>query len=158
METITQTWRWLKGQPAGAYIVAAALILAIVTVFVATRQPPNTLAAGILQSVTFLVGIYGSYAFGKSTAGVVDPSLVHAASRNLGVIAVKAGEARLLAEGAVDVETRAAPKTTVGMISVHLSYIEDIALNEIQTWRTVGGLPKEDVDVNERTAGEESHV
>jgi hypothetical protein len=71
---------------------------------------------------------------------------------------LKAGEARLLAERAVDAETRAAPKTTVGMISVHLSYIEDIALNEIQTWRTVGCLLKEDVNVDERTAEEEPHV
>lgn len=153
---IARTWGRLKSQPAGAYIVLAALVLAVITVIVGTRQPPNPLATALLQSGAFLLSIYGSYAFAKSSSGGVDPSLVHAASRSLGVIASKAAEARALAEGAVDTETRAGPKTIVGKISVHLSYIEEITLNEIETWRAVGGLPETGIDI-EATAEKDSH-
>ena len=43
---------WARRQPRSGYIVAVAVALAALTVYVGTDRPPNALAASILQAVT----------------------------------------------------------------------------------------------------------
>lgn len=135
--TIRELVRWLGTRPSGAYLVAASVALAVITVYVGAQRPPNLLAASILQAVAFVLGIYGSHLFSRSTQGKVDPALADAAERQLTMIAVRANEARSLAEQAFESESGPALRTTTGKLSVHLSYIEDMAANEVQNWRSV---------------------
>lgn len=131
------SWARITKQPRGAYIVVLALLLAVFTVYVGTRNPPNLLAASILQAVAFVLGIWGSYLFSKETSNPVVPAIAEAAERNLRAVAIGAHTAKLAAQNALERETGAALKQTVGVISVHLSYIEDLTLNEIQTWHSI---------------------
>lgn len=73
---------WARQQPRSGYIVAVAVALATLTVYVGTDKPPNALAASILQAVTILLSVFGSYEFGKASARQAARDLIapHASS------------------------------------------------------------------------------
>jgi hypothetical protein len=47
--------------------VAVSVGLGALTVYVATRKNPNTLATSLLQAITLVFGTYGSYVFAKAS-------------------------------------------------------------------------------------------
>lgn len=48
------------------WVMAAGLLLAVVTVVVALQDPPNSLAAALIQAVAIVLTIYASIAIGRS--------------------------------------------------------------------------------------------
>lgn len=52
----------------GWYLVGVSVVLAAVTVFVGTRNPPNPLATALLQGITLVFGVYGSWILGIASA------------------------------------------------------------------------------------------
>ena len=70
--------KWGRGQ----WLVAAAVVLAVVTVCVQSRKPPNLLAASILQAAALVFSIYGSYVLGQVSAREAAREMIkpHAAS------------------------------------------------------------------------------
>jgi hypothetical protein len=51
----------------GALLVLLSVVLACLTVWVATRKHPNTFAAALIQGMTIVSGTVGSYIFAKAS-------------------------------------------------------------------------------------------
>lgn len=67
---------WGRGQ----WLVATAVVLAIATVIVGVAD--NLLAAGILQAVTLVFSVYGSYVLGQASARQAAQELVRPHARS----------------------------------------------------------------------------
>src|SRR5260370_40885571 len=52
----------------GWILLGCSLVLGALTVLVGTHNPPNTLAAAILQAVTLIFGVAGSWLLGMASA------------------------------------------------------------------------------------------
>jgi hypothetical protein len=61
-------------------IVAAAL--AVLTVVIGVRTPPNTLATSLLQAFTFILGVLAAYIFAKASAEGAARELVRPHARS----------------------------------------------------------------------------
>jgi hypothetical protein len=66
----------------GLLMGVATLALAVLTVVVAVRTPPNTLAAGLLQAGTLIAGVVAAYLFAKASASSAAKELVRPYARS----------------------------------------------------------------------------
>lgn len=65
---IRRAWNFMVSRGHAAWIMVGAVVLAVLTVVVALQEPPNALAAGILQAVTIVLSIFASRMFGQEAA------------------------------------------------------------------------------------------
>ncbi len=116
----------------GGLLIAGAFLLTVALAFV----PPGEDGATAVQVLLVLVagGLQFGGAFMFDKAGRADPTLARAAVGRLVLLATQAKRARLRAEQAFDSEAGTKLKSSVGQLSVELSYLEEGASASAQEW------------------------
>jgi hypothetical protein len=116
----------------GGWLVAGAFLLTVALAFIPTGEGWGVTVAVILVLVTGGLQFGGAFMFDK--AGRADPTLARAAVGRLVLLASQAKRARLRAENAFEIETGSKLKSSVGQLSVELSYLEEGASASAQEW------------------------
>lgn len=116
----------------GVWLVVAAFMLTVALAFVPTDKSWGVTAAVILVLVAGGLQFGGAFMFDRS--GRADPTLAKAAVGRLLLLTSQAKRARVRAEHAFDGETGAKLKSSVGQLSVELSFIEESAAASAQDW------------------------
>lgn len=116
----------------GVSLIAAAFLLTVALAFIPTDKSWGVTVAVILVLVAGGLQFGGAFVFDRS--GRADPTLAKAAVGRLLLLTSRAKRARLRAERAFEQETGARLKTSVGQLSVELSFIEEDAAASAQDW------------------------
>jgi hypothetical protein len=112
--------------------VAGAFLLTVALAFVPTGEGWGVTVAVILVLVGGGLQFGGAFMFDK--AGRADPTLVRAAVGRLVLLTAQAKRARMRAEVAFDSESGTKLKSSVGQLSVELSFLEEGASASAQEW------------------------
>jgi len=116
----------------GIWLVAGAFLLTVALAFIPTGEGWGVTVAVILVLVAGGLQFGGAFMFDK--AGRADPTLARAAVGRLVLLATQAKRARQRAEKAFETEAGAKMKSSVGQLSVELSFIEEGASASAQEW------------------------
>lgn len=116
----------------GGWLIAGAFLLTVALAFVPTGEGWGVTVAVILVLVAGGLQFGGALMFDK--AGRADPSLAKAAVGRLLLLTSQAKRARVRAESAFATETGTKLKSSVGQLSVELSYIEEGVSESAQDW------------------------
>lgn len=114
------------------WLVIGAFALTVALAFLPTEEGWGVTVAVILVLVAGGLQFGSAFIFDK--AGRADPSLAKAAVGRLILLASQAKRARVRAENSFATETGAKSKTSVGQLSVDLSYIEEGIAAAAQDW------------------------
>lgn len=129
---------WLpRSASAKARALGVALIAGSVAVTVwlgirsASKEPPTLAESSVYVVFASVLQIAGGVTFAK--VGRADPTHARSAVRRLHRMAVGAHSARIIVEQA-EGQPAAKQQKALGEISVHLSYIEESAVDAIEDW------------------------
>lgn len=104
----------------------------------------------VLLLLTLLAGFFqlaGAVLLNKS--GKADPTLARASVRRLYALAVRARDAKLVAEAAYEQGSAAGSKKLMGKLSSEMSYLEEGAVQAIEDWREFHKDALADIDDKE---------
>lgn len=106
----------------------------------------------VLLLLTLLAGVFqvaGAVLLNRT--GKADPTLARASVRRLLALAVRAREAKLVAEAAYEQGSAADSKKLMGKLSSEMSYLEESAVQAIEDWREFHKDALADIDDKERS-------
>lgn len=141
MDFVQTTWESMSRH--WRYVVAGGLFLASLAstvwlgVLGAGEEPVTRSAAGFL--VLLAGGFQLSSAILVHSVGRADPGLARAAVRRLVRQAKRAAEAERLAQHVYETGNAGELRKAMGTLSVHLSYLEEGALEAIEDWQEFHG-------------------
>lgn len=116
----------------GGWLLGGAFLLTVALAFVPTSEGWGVTVAVLLVLVGGGLQFGGALMFDK--AGRADPTLVRAAVGRLLLLTTQAKRARMRAEAAFDSESGTKLKSSVGQLSVELSFLEEGASASAQEW------------------------
>ncbi|GAA2014620.1 hypothetical protein [Microbacterium ulmi] len=116
----------------GGWLVAGAFLLTVALAFIPTGEGWGITVGVILVLVAGGLQFGGAFMFDK--AGRADPSLANAAVGRLLLLTSQARRARVRAENAFATETGTKLRSSVGQLSVELSYLEEGMSASAQDW------------------------
>jgi len=117
---------------AGGWLVAGAFLLTVALAFIPTGEEWGVTVAVILVLVAGGLQFGGAFMFDR--AGRADPTLAKAAVGRLLLLASQTKRARQRAELAFETESGARLKSSVGQLSVELSFLEESAGASAREW------------------------
>lgn len=128
---------------AALLLVLASAALAIVTVLVAVQEKPNKLATGILQAVTMVLGVVGSFILGRDQSReaareIVRPHAKSAFRRTANLYGALGRQQRAIASqrealAAVSTGGAGAEKVALAHVMFSLQGLELMVLEQIKT-------------------------
>lgn len=133
-----ERWRRLAGrQKLGSALTGFAVVLTLVVAALGTTSGPTPRAYALLLA-TFAAVAQFAAAWSFNGVGRADPVHSRRSVERLVLLAERAAEAESLATGAFEATTsRNGLKDCMGLISVHLSYIEEGAVQSMKDWIAV---------------------
>lgn len=132
---LAQLRRWSGHQWIGGLLLTVGLGATIVLAYVAgANKPPSQSVQVGLAALSILANAGASLAF--SRVGRADPTHAQQSAARLIALANQTMSARTAAETAFEgTGTEGELHTAMGMMSVHLSYIEDGLVGAVEDWR-----------------------
>lgn len=144
----------------GSALIVVAVMLGVTTVYVGTLRQPNTLAAALLQAITFVFSIVGAYFFATASARAAAEEMVrpHARSAFRRLRNLYEGLGRLLAEVSAQIAIQDDDKARLSLQILKSMVVEQASTADdaLEDWRDL--VPDEveriEAEVNARLESE----
>lgn len=132
-----ERWRRLAGrQKLGSALTGFAVVLTLVVAALGTTSGPTPRAYALLLA-TFAAVAQFAAALSFNGVGRADPVHSRRSVERLVLLAERAAEAESLETGAFEGTSSVGLKPCMGLIGVHLSYIEEGAVQSMKDWIAV---------------------
>lgn len=127
--------RSLRQISGGALALLGVGFTVLVTWLGSQDHPPSTSTQALIALLAIIAQVGAAWVFGKD--GRADPALAERSVARLMRLAQRSADARMLAERLTEKGATAGDlRNGMGLLSVHLSYLEDGFVASIQDWET----------------------